>query len=185
MELRQAAHEILEEVTQTLSQLSFAKVQRLAEQVKGRRLFVAGVGRSGFVIRCFAQRLMQLGIEAFVVGETTTPRTSKDDFVVIASGSGETSSMVALARNAKAIGCSIGILTGQEESTLAGLGDSVVIIPAPSPKLGAAKTTPISVQPGASLFEQCLLVTLDALILTMIDTSNPSAIILDRHANLE
>jgi len=37
------------------------------------RVFVAGAGRSGFMVRGFAMRLMHAGKIAHVVGEPTTP----------------------------------------------------------------------------------------------------------------
>ena len=36
-----------------------------------------GAGRSGLVAKAFAMRLMHLGLEAFVVGETITPALNK------------------------------------------------------------------------------------------------------------
>ena len=61
-----------------------------AEIQKAVRIFVAGAGRSGFVSRGFANRLMHLGYTAYFVGDTTTPPIQPGDLLVIGSGSGKT-----------------------------------------------------------------------------------------------
>ncbi len=53
-------------------------------------IFVYGAGRSGLVAKAFAIRLIHLGFQVFVIGETITKPVQKDDLVVIVSGSGET-----------------------------------------------------------------------------------------------
>ena len=55
-----------------------------------RTVFVAGSGRSGLAMRSFAMRLIHLGLSAHVVGETTTPRITDRDLLLIGSGSGST-----------------------------------------------------------------------------------------------
>src|SRR5687767_11860125 len=55
-----------------------------------RRIFLYGRGRSGFVARAFAVRLMHLGFQTYVVGETITAPVAKQDVVILVSGSGTT-----------------------------------------------------------------------------------------------
>jgi len=55
-----------------------------------RRVFLYGRGRSGFVARAFAVRLMHLGFQTYVVGETITAPVKRDDVVILVSGSGTT-----------------------------------------------------------------------------------------------
>ena len=63
--------------------------------------FVAGKGRSGFVANSFAMRLNQLGKQAHVVGESTTPAIKSNDVFVIISGSGSTEHLRLLADKSK------------------------------------------------------------------------------------
>ncbi len=58
------------------------------------RVFVAGAGRSGLVLRMAAMRLMHLGMTVHVAGDTTTPAISSGDLLLVASGSGTTSGVV-------------------------------------------------------------------------------------------
>ena len=57
---------------------------------KADRIFVYGAGRSGLVSKAFAIRLVHLGFQTFVIGETIGAPVKKGDLVCIVSGSGET-----------------------------------------------------------------------------------------------
>ncbi|MDU3186367.1 MAG: SIS domain-containing protein [Staphylococcus epidermidis] len=82
---------ILEELDATLSQVDNTEYERFANDVIGAdRIFTAGKGRSGFVANSFAMRLNQLGKNAYVVGESTTPSIKEHDLFIIISGSGST-----------------------------------------------------------------------------------------------
>ena len=74
-----------------------------------------GAGRSGLVAKAFAMRLMHLGFQAFVVGETITPSLSKGDIMVIFSGSGRTKTVADIAETAKEIGAKICLITSNAE----------------------------------------------------------------------
>ena len=38
------------------------------------RVFIYGAGRSGFIGRCFAQRLMHLGVKSCFISDAVTPQ---------------------------------------------------------------------------------------------------------------
>lgn len=89
---------ILEELDHTLSHIQDEQYDRFANDVNGaQRIFTACKGRSGFMANSFAMRLNQLGKEAFVVGESTTPSIKEHDLFVILSGSGSTEHLRLLA----------------------------------------------------------------------------------------
>jgi len=150
------------------------------------RIFLAGAGRSGLGIRGFAMRLMHLGKNAYVVGETSTPAISNTDLLVIGSGSGRTGSLLTMAQKAKGIGAKILLLTIDPNSPIGQLADYIVEIPASSPKVIGGATTGHSNQPMGSLFVQSLFVLLDCLILLLMKKENQTAEqMFSRHANLE
>jgi len=105
-------------------------VNRLVEEIlKANAIFLMGAGRSGLVARAFAMRLMHLGLKVYVVGETTTPAVKSDDLVIAISGSGETRSIVSLARIAKEeIGAKLATITSNSKSSLAKLSDIVIVV---------------------------------------------------------
>lgn len=177
---------ILRELGKTLEGVSAEGVRRIVGAVgKAEKVFVAGAGRSGFQMKSFAMRLAHLGLDAHVVGEATAPALTSRDLVIIGSGSGSTATLVALAAKAAEIGAAVALLTIDETSEIGRLADVVVKIPAPSPK--AEKPAAVeSVQPMGSLFEQALLIVLDAVVVMLMAARGvDSAGMFKRHANLE
>ncbi|PZT56633.1 6-phospho-3-hexuloisomerase [Paenibacillus silvae] len=187
MSSRQYAEVILRELGRTLSQLDDKEMQTLAGQLlAAKRIFVAGAGRSGLMGKAFAMRLMQMGLEVYVVGETVTPGISSADFLLLCSGSGETGSLAAMARKASGAGASVGLVTIKPESTIARLAQTVVVLPASAKEDTAAAGKDVTIQPMGSLFEQSLLISMDALILTIMEMKGMTgADMFSKHANLE
>lgn len=148
-----------------------------------RRVFLLGAGRSGLALRMTAMRLMHLGLDVHVVGDTTTPAIEADDLLLTASGSGTTESIVRAAQRASSVGARIGALTTAETSPLSELADVVVRVPA-AQKLD--RTADASHQYAASLFEQAVVVIGDGLFHALWQRQGTSADDLwPRHANLE
>lgn len=92
------------------------------------RIFVMGAGRSGFVAKSFAMRLMHLSLTAYVVGETVTPSFHDRDVLVAFSGSGKTKSVREACETAKQIGGQICLITGTRVSPMAELADCTVFL---------------------------------------------------------
>lgn len=127
------------------------------------RIFVYAAGRSGLMIKAFAVRLVQMGFSAYVVGETATPALRKGDLLILASASGTTKSVCEYADTAKKIGADTAIITTDTSSYLRDNFEPVILMEADS-KLTLEQK---SLQPMGSLFEQALLLTLDAAVMRM------------------
>ena len=97
-------------------------------QAKSKKILVLGSGRSGFVGRAFALRLMQSGFSVYVSGETIAPALSPGDLILAISGSGTTKVVVTQAEIAKEIGAKVVSLTSHSDSRLGQLSDHVVVI---------------------------------------------------------
>lgn len=147
------------------------------------RIFLAGAGRSGLVLRMAAMRLMHLGLDVHVAGDTTTPAVRSGDLLIAASGSGTTSSVVKAASTAAAVGARIAAFTTDHESPLGQRADAVVTVPA------ARKTDhggSASQQYSGSLFEQVLLVATEAVFQSLWEADGtPAEELWLRHANIE
>lgn len=185
LEMKDVLAKIVGEVSECLGKVRQASLeQALAHIIGAKRVFVAGRGRSALGVHGFAMRLVHLGIAAHVVGETTTPPICAGDCLVIGSGSGRTATLLALAAKAREVGAKILLFTIDPNSPLAQHAHCVVVIPASSPK--AENASGQSIQPMGSLFEQCLLLLLDALVLVLMREYNLTAAeMFSRHANLE
>jgi 6-phospho-3-hexuloisomerase len=180
-----ALEQILVEVSACVRQVSSEDLAQAAELMESSsRIFVAGAGRSGLCMRALGMRLMHLGKTAYVVGETTTPSLTATDLLILGSGSGRTTGLLAMAERARRLGAKILLFTTDATSPLAELADFRVAIPAPSLKSAAGKSG--SVQPMGTLFEQSMLILCDSLVLGLMQkTGVTAAQMLERHANLE
>lgn len=186
MNNKQFAEVVINELSHTLSSIDSEAAEKFVDLVlDAEEVFCAGAGRSGFQIKGFAMRLMHMGINSYVVGETCTPNIKDNGLLVICSGSGETKSLVNHATKAKEMGAKIALITINPESSIAKMADVVIEISAPSPK--SAKEGEIkSVQPMGSLFEQSEGIFMDISIMMLMERQGlDSDTMFGRHANME
>jgi 6-phospho-3-hexuloisomerase len=178
---------VMTEITTCLrlvSSESLAQAGALVEDAP--RIFVSGAGRSGLIMRALGTRLMHLGKTVHVVGESTTPSIQAGELLILGSGSGQTSTLLAIAQKAQRQGANILLFTTDATSPLANWADQSVALPAPSLEDVAEGRDLKSVQPMGTLFEQSLLIVCDILILwLMLRTGVSAAQMRVRHANLE
>jgi 6-phospho-3-hexuloisomerase len=186
MHFREGWKTVLAEIERTLSRVNPEDVERMVQfLLEAQTVFVAGAGRSGLMVRGFAMRLAHLGRSVQVVGDVTTRGIGPGDVLLVASGSGETRGMLAMARSAVENGGKVGLITIFPESSLAKLAGCKVFIPAPTPK-SQRESSETSVQPMGSLFEQSLLLTLDVIAIMLMEKLNQTSELMFRlHANLE
>lgn len=178
--------DIIKELMMTLTAISPNATDDLIHcHLSHKNVFVAGAGRSGYVARGFAMRLMHLGYRSYFVGDSTTTSIQKEDLLIICSGSGETKSLLAMVEKAKRIQSHVALITINPNSTIGKLADTCVCIPAPSPKV-AIETSYQSVQPMGSLFEQSLMIYLDMIVMVLMNELQISSDqMFKNHANLE
>ena len=178
---------ILEELAICLRQVSSESLTRAEALIRcSSRIFVSGAGRSGLCMRAFGMRLMHLGKNVYVVGETITPAIEATDLLVLGSGSGRTASLIVMAEHAKRLGAQILLFTTDAESPLARLSHLQVVVPAPSFRVMDEIHDCISIQPLGTLFEQSMLILCDRLVLGLMQQTGVNARqMFEHHANLE
>jgi 6-phospho-3-hexuloisomerase len=141
---------------------------------------LTGRGRNELALRAFGNRLMQLGKPVAILGDILSAPVRHGDLVVIASGSGTTSALLDVADASLALNAKILALTGQSDSPLSERASVTLTIP---PLLTDGSK---GVQPLGTLFEQCLGLVCDALV---IDLMHRLDVTIDamrtRHANIE
>lgn len=149
---------------------------------KKKRVFVAGAGRSGLQGKGFGMRLMHIGYEVYIVGETITPAMHAGDILVAISGSGTTEKVLHVVKKAKALNATIIGVTSKRDSTLGEIADITICVPGASRKDKKAK----SIQLLSTLFDQTTHIVLDELALKIADrdgTTNDFAKTM--HSNVE
>lgn len=160
--MRKLAEVVLKEIESVLNGVREEQVEEAVTLISNaKRIFVFGEGRSGFMAKSFAMRLMHLGASAYVIGETTTPSIGEKDLVILVSGSGKTKSVVWTAEKAMEAGCTVLATTTDSSSPLAQNAFSLIEVPAATKyrKEGEKK----SIQPLGSLFDQSVHLLFDIL----------------------
>ena len=153
-------------MTTVLARVSRDEVGALADRLNAApRVFVTGEGRSGFMAKAFAMRLMHLGLPVLVIGETTTPSVASGDVVVGVSGSGTTGGTVRVAEQAVKVGATVHAVTTDPDSPLARHAEVVLTVPAATKYRRPAR--PATIQPLSSLFDQATHVALDVVCLEL------------------
>lgn len=160
---------------------------------RGARILVMGAGRSGLVGKAFAMRLLHLGFQVYVLGETIVPRIKEGDVVIAISGSGRTRLIVTAAEAAKHVGAKIIALTTYPDSPLGKLADIVVRIPgrtkiAKEEDYFARQILGIHepLAPLGTLFEDTSLVFLDGVVVELMNKLGKTEEDLrNAHANIE
>jgi 6-phospho-3-hexuloisomerase len=176
----------LAEQADLLGMIDDAQIDAVVDMIAAApKVFVAGVGRSGNVARCFAMRLMHMGLETYVVGETVTPAIQEDDVLLISSGSGETGALLNYASRAARSGAKIAVVTIFPDSSIGKTADAVIKLPGVTFKSDAPPTTKSS-QPHGVLYEHTSFLLFDCMILALMEARGfDKKRLFDRHANLE
>lgn len=158
-----------------------------------RKILVMGAGRSGLVGRAFAMRLLHLGYNSYVLGDTIVPSVSDKDVVIAISGSGKTKLIVTAAEAAKNVGATVVAITTYPDSPLGKLADLVVRVP------GRTKHSKLDdyfarqilgihepLAPLGTLFEDTTLIFLDGVVYALMKRLRVSEDEMrNRHANIE
>jgi 6-phospho 3-hexuloisomerase len=148
---------------------------------KAKRIFVYGAGRSGLVSKAFAIRLVHLGFQTFVIGETIGAPVKKGDLVCIVSGSGETIPAVMTAEIAKNLGATLVVVTGNKDSRITKFADIAIVLTADCTEKERKKFAPLG-----TLFEASAWIFLDGIIAELMKNKKETEESMrSRHATLE
>ncbi len=172
-----------ESITKTASSLDHAQIDSFfSAMLLAKRIYVTGAGRSGLVAKAFGLRLMHLGYESYVVGETITPAFHAGDTIVIFSGSGETQSMVSICGTAKELGGKVCVITAMPDSQIGRLADLVVNLGDPTgvyfhdknsfevrQLTGKYRSITSAFAPFGTMFETLALIFSDAVISALME----------------
>jgi 6-phospho 3-hexuloisomerase len=169
----------IREILGTVNQMEVNRV--IADFFKAKRIFVYGAGRSGLVARAFAIRLVHLGFQTFVIGETIGAPVQKDDLVFLISGSGETIPAVMTAEITHRIGATVVVVTGEKNSKITRHSDITLIL-APTQETPERRCY----APLGTLFEASTWILLDSIIAELMDQKQETEESMrSRHATLE
>ena len=176
----------LEGMRRLLDAMDEAAAEKMVQMLlKAARVFVTGKGRSGLVAECFAMRLMQMGFEVHVPGESTCPRIKTGDLMIAISCSGTTMTTVQLARITHNAGAEIIAITADPDSPLAVHANHVVTVPVTGKDVKQSYRYVLGPY-NNTLFEEAVLLYCDAMLYSILGREGiPARLLQERHTNLE
>ncbi|MDT7899657.1 MAG: 6-phospho-3-hexuloisomerase [Sulfolobales archaeon] len=186
-------------ILSAIKRLDVQKISKMVDmlvdfyQNKQGRILVMGAGRSGLVGRAFAMRLLHLGYNAYVLGETIVPAIREGDIVIAISGSGKTKLIVTAAEAAKEAKARLIAVTSYPDSPLGRLADLVIEVPGRTKYSNETDyfarqilgmTEPLA--PLGTLFEDTTMIVLDGIVAElMIRLKKTEEDLRLVHANIE
>jgi 6-phospho-3-hexuloisomerase len=196
--LKAASNEIIACIKIAMKELDMKEVEHLINLVleaRDKKIFTVGMGRSGFVARAFALRLMNLGFNVYFLGETITPAAEKGDLLIAISGTGSTKMVLTASLAAKEIGATVIAVTSFPNSPLGKIADLVLTIKGRT-KAGMPREEDYLARqiigerepltPLGSIFENNSMVFLDSLIVELMHRMGRTEEDLKRrHATIE
>jgi 6-phospho-3-hexuloisomerase len=194
MAVRDRMINLVDRIAANAEMIDSSSVEHLIKQInRSKSIFLAGAGRSGYVAKAFAMRLMHLGFEVHVVGEATSPAITQRDLLIAVSGSGETYSVTGIAEAAKRKRARVIAITSNPGSKLSKFAHSIVQIKG---RLLAIRDRDYlarqvkgmhePIAPMGTLFELSTMVFFDSLVeeLMVLKKKNETQL-RRRHTNLE
>jgi len=186
-------------ILSAIKRLDVKKISKMVDmladfyQNKQGRILVMGAGRSGLVGRAFAMRLLHLGYNAYVLGETIVPAIREGDIVIAISGSGKTKLIITAAEAAKEAKARLIAVTSYPDSPLGRLADLVIEVPGRTKYSNETDyfarqilgmTEPLA--PLGTLFEDTAMIVLDGIVAElMIRLKKTEEDLRLVHANIE
>lgn len=177
---------VIAELEKTLNSIDPGSLEMLTDAILAAdQVFFIGVGRVLLSLQSVCKRLAHLGIRTHYVGEITEPAITKNDLLIVGSGSGASLFPLNIAKKArKTVDCKIVHIGSNPNSEMKDICDFMVRIPVRTKFYLEDEID--SCQPMTSLFEQTLLLLGDILAKMIIERQGLDMKGLwQYHANLE
>jgi 6-phospho-3-hexuloisomerase len=187
MDIKETAKSVIGEYQAVFEKIDSGMIDEFVKLVQSHnRIFFIGVGREGMMTRAFAMRLMHMGKEIHWIWDDTTPSINEGDLLVATIGGGNIGHIRYVCERAKANGAVVAVMTGSPSGkAVKEVADHVLFIPA-AVYLGKDEVVP-SIQPMGNLFEQCLLITCDLMVMKIVSETPELSFekMEKRHRNVE
>ena len=173
---------VVDENRRVLEAVPVEQVEQLiAEIERARTIQLFAMGRMQASMRAFAMRLKHMGLDAYVVFDTTTPVLGEGDLLIV--NCAVTAVDLNIIKLAKKAGARVVVIGAHPENEQGRLADLTVLVP------GQIFGTPPevkSIQPMASLLEQALFLFEDIVVMLLVEKRGVSMKEMQaRHTNLE
>jgi len=113
-------------LNENLSEKQISNVVELLLNSQDQLIVGLGAGRMGYSLQAFIMRLSHIGFNAYMIGDTTLPRIDSNSIILINTSSGETPSILLLAKQAKEAGSTLVCFTTEKKSSIGKISDYVI-----------------------------------------------------------
>ena len=171
--------DVIAELDKTLASINPEQIERLYKEIQSaEQVFFVGVGRVMMALECVCKRFSHLG-------DITEPAITKNDLLIVGSGSGGSLFPLGIAKKARsAVDCKICHIGSNPNSEMKDIADFMVRIPVRTKFYLADEID--SCQPMTTIFDQSLLLLGDIIAKMIIEEKNIDMKGLWKyHANLE
>lgn len=174
--------EVLAENRQVLEAVNPDDIELFIQEIlKANTIHLYAMGRMQLSVRAFAMRLKHMGIDTYVVYDTTSPQIGPGDLLI--GHCAVTNVELNVVRLAKGAGARIALLTAHPENEHGQLADLCVRIPG---QIFGGSQEVKSIQPMASLLEQALFLFTDIVVMLLMERRGVSVESMQKsHTNLE
>lgn len=185
MSLADLATSAAMELAQGAAAIQAGDFRALTETIaQARKIVVYGCGREGLMMRALAMRLYHLGCNVHVQGDMSCPPLGRGDLFLCASGPGKLATVNALIGQARGAKAQVAVITAEPDGPDARAADLRFVIPVQT--MARDQTAPSSVLPMGSVFEGCMFLAFELLILSLRDRLQQDASDMRaRHTNME
>ena len=179
---RELVQTVVDENRKVLEAVSETEIERLVAEIeKAKTIQLFALGRMQASMRAFAMRLKHMGLDTYVVFDTTTPMLGKGDLLIV--NCAVTAVDLSIIKLAKKAGARVCTLTAHPENEQGRMADLTVLVPG---QIFGTKPEIHSVQPMASLLEQALFLFEDIVVMMLMEKRGISTQEMQkRHTNLE
>ena len=127
-------------ISEILNMVDPAQIEEIATALaEAKRVFTAGWGRAGNIIRILGMDMSQIGKTVFCVGDNGTPSAHPGDLLIINSGSGNTKTIAVLAQQAKEQGLKVALISGAAPVLPSSARSLISTLPFPDSKTSSAR----------------------------------------------
>lgn len=182
LDFRQLTKTVIAENVAILNAVDPQEIEALiGEILRAKTIQIYGMGRMQLSARAFAMRLKHMGLDTYVVYDTTTPHIGTGDLLI--THCAVTNVELNVITCAKQAGARIALLTAHPENEHGQLADLCVLVPGQI--FGTGRELP-SIQPMASSLEQSLFLLVDIVAMMLIERRGVSVAQMQAsHTNLE
>ena len=174
--------QMIDELTNSVMGVDIEQIDAVIALIENaKKIFFFARRRELTLLGGFGMRVYHMGYDAYVSGEAHNPAIGQGDLLIAVNGDGQDDTTAVQLEAAKQAGATVALVTAHAQSTLGQMSDLCLELPA-----NACRDSSGALQSMGAAFEQCMMMTLDYIVVRMMENHSWQEEDLSRrHANLQ